>query len=308
MENLNILITGSNGLIGSYLYNFLSGNNFNVVGIDSIVGPTVDLQFDLIDTDGFEKELDIIKPNIIIHTAAVKSLKECEENNDKSWRINVESTSKIVEFFKKHNGKVIYISSDVVFDGKEGAYKESDKPSPINFYGKTKYASEKLIMTLNDYAICRTALVIGDLNNDNRIKLIKEIDSGEPLNNQSLLPYYILEKLSRNEKIKLPNSIISSPTDVRLLGVSILNIIQKNLKGIFHCVGSEAISRYDFAIKVAEHFHEDKKIIDIDDDEILSIRPKNLSMEFSETYNSIGILEKDWDVNSLLNKINKTKK
>lgn len=302
MKNTKILITGSAGLIGSHLYKSL-GESFTVIGLDIKPGPTVDFYLDLKDSVLLGNKLKEIAPNIIIHAGAAKSLMECENNKIDSWLSNVNSTLEIVKFAKENNKKVIYISSDVVFDGEEGNYTEDDKPNPINFYGKTKYASEILVSTLGQHAICRTALVIGNINDLDKTRLKEEVTSGTPLNNQSLLPYYILEKLNRGENVKLPNKIISSPTHVELLSVAIYKIISENICGVFHTVGSEPISRFEFASRIAEFFKLEKKLINVDEGEILAIRPKNLSMNFDKTYKILNLSKQDWNIESILNKL-----
>lgn len=302
MNNTKIFITGSAGLIGSSLYTVLKQTDFVVYGIDSVEGISVDCVLDASLKTQLRQKLDEFNPQIIIHAAAIKSLVGCEDDKLRSWNVNVESTSEIVQYAKIHDVKIIYISSDVVFDGKIGNYKECDLPNPINWYGTTKYHSELLIREIPNSVICRTALVLGNLRENDKKQLGIELES-DVLNNQSLLPYFVLDKLKKGQRVMLPNQIISSPTHIDLLKTTVVEIIKKNLKGIYHCTGSEPVSRYDFAIKIARVFNLSEDLIGINESNILAIRPKNLSMNVKKTYEEIGLKISDWNIESLINKL-----
>lgn len=302
MNNTKIFITGSAGLIGSSLYTVLKQTDFVVYGVDSAEGISVDCVLDVSLKAQLKQKLNEFNPQIIIHAAAIKSLTNCEDDKLRSWDVNVESTAEIVQYAKIHDVKIVYISSDVVFDGKVGNYKEIDQPNPINWYGTTKYHSELLIREIPNSVICRTALVLGNLRDGDKKQLVIELES-DVLNNQSLLPYFVLDRLKNGQKVMLPNQIISSPTHIDLLKTAVIELIKKNLKGIYHCTGSEPVSRYDFAIKIAEFFNLDKTLIEVDESNILAIRPKNLSMNVKNTYEEIGLKISDWNIENLINKL-----
>ena len=232
----------------------------------------------------------------------MKGLVECEVNKIKAWDINVGSTEVIVHYAKKNGQKVIYISSDVVFDGVNGNYKESDLPNPINWYGTTKYHSELLVKQIPNYAICRTALVIGNLRKEDEDILNSEIKK-DNLSVQSLFPYFLIKKMLKDEKVKFSDKTISSPTHVDLLLISIYKIIKMDVEGIFHTTGSEAVSRYDFAIKIAEYLKFDKKLIKKGSHSDYILRPKNLNMNISATYKKIGLKNEDWNIENLIKRI-----
>ena len=100
-----------------------------------------------------------IKPNIIIHTAGLIHPLTCEENKELAWEINVIGTKNILDCSREFKSKLVYISTDYVFDGKNNPYDELDQPNPLNYYGQTKFESEKLISSLDDYLIIRTAWI-----------------------------------------------------------------------------------------------------------------------------------------------------
>lgn len=272
-----ILITGSDGLIGSSLYAYLKSKNFSVVGVDVNNSKFVDIVLDISNKLKFSETLVKVSPHIIIHTATMKGLAECETNKIKAWNINVGSTEVIVQHAKNNDLKVLYISSDMVFDGVNGNYKENDLPNPINWYGTTKYHSELLIKQISNYAICRTALVIADLRKEDKNILDSEMKKND-LSVQSLFPYFLINKMLKNKLVKFSDKTISSPTHIDLLLISIYKIIKMDTKGVLHITGSESISRYNFAIKIARYLKLDKKLIkkDLHSDYIL--RPKNLKV------------------------------
>lgn len=297
-----ILITGSAGLIGSSLYVYLKSNGFFVVGVDVNNSKFVDIVLDISNKIKFNQALVKISPNIIIHTAAMKGLVECEANKIKAWNINVGSTEVIVQFAKNNDLKVVYISSDVVFDGVNGNYKESDLPNPINWYGTTKHHSELLIKQISNYAICRTALVIAGLRKEDKNTLNSEIKKNY-LSVQSLFPYFLINKILKNKLVKFSDKTISSPTHIDLLLISIYKIIEMDTKGVLHIMGSESISRYNFAIKIAGYLKLDKKLIKKNLHSDYVLRPKNLAMNVDYTYKKINLEKKDWNVDSLIKKI-----
>ncbi len=302
MNNPKIFITGSAGLIGSSLYSAFKGEGFVVYGVDCISGACVDCMVDVSVKTKLNQKLNEFQPQIIIHSAAIKGLADCENDKLKSWYVNVESTAEIVQYAKTRDVKIVYISSDIVFDGKMGNYSENDLPNPINWYGTTKYHSELLVREIPNSAICRTALVLGLLRESDRVQLAKELKS-DTLNNQSLLPYFVINRLNKNQKVTLSNKTISSPTHIDLLKMSILIIVNRNLRGVYHCIGSESISRYSLAVRIADFFGLDKNLIEIDELNTLVIRPKNLSMDITKTYEEIGLKISDWNIESTINKL-----
>jgi len=302
-NHLKILITGSSGLIGGSIYNYLAAVGHTVCGVDLFGSQTTDVIVDILDRDALLKCLGSICPDIIIHCAGIKDLVTCEENKERAWNTNVESSQEIVLYANRNDVKIIFISSDVVFDGAKGDYKENDLPNPINWYGKTKYHSELLFQKIGNHAICRTALVLGPLNDTYKNYLADELDLGV-LSNQSLLPYFIYSKLVNDEELLLSKETVSSPIHVDLLSQMLVLIIEKDLRGVFHCTGSEPISRLGFAFKIADHYGLSTTSIKNDTSRDLLIRPKNLSMGVDDTYSKLGLSIDSGDIKSLIIRLN----
>ncbi len=288
MNNQKILVTGANGFIGKNIFFSLKDKEFDVQGIDKLSDLTDIQQIDVSDKEEFSEYLDKNDFEVIIHCAAIKGLEDCEKNKEKSFRTNTLSTEYIKDYCIKKKCKPIYISSDVVFNGKQGSYKEDDLAVPLNWYGKTKAFSEIILRQIPSATICRTALVIGKIDEDYKQILAKEIKR-DVLYNQTLLPQYIKERLVLGQNVKLPKAIISSPTPVELLVDSIISIIQGNISGIFHTAGVDSLSRYDFGVLVSDLLGFGRKNILVDNSKTSSLRPKNIGLSTKYTYKKLNI-------------------
>lgn len=306
-----ILITGSSGLIGSYLYKNLEIEGHQVVGIDKYNGSdSVDFTFDITNKKILQSTLDHINPKIIIHTAAMKDLRTCEQNPRKAFQTNYDSTLDLINYVKmKTDRKIIYISSDVVFDGRFGNYKVDSIPNPINIYGKTKCQSEIALSGIDNSTICRTAMVLKEnINLDlPSIAIQKEINN-KVLLNQSLFIEYVYYSLKRNKHIYMSKDFISNPTPLSLLLLQIERIIKKNITGILHTCGPIKISRYDFAKQIAKNYSLNSDLIISSEEGVLSYRPRDISLDVNSTYRLLDLNEEDWDILSIIkNSIKKDK-
>lgn len=284
----------------------LHKGGYRVIGIDNTTSKSV--KGDILNCDvsrevPLNKILNKFKPKVIIHCAAIKNLPECEENKEKSFATNVLSTEFLCNYARKSNAKLIYISSDVVFDGSKGNYSELDQLNPINWYGKTKAFSEILVRRVPNSAICRTALVIGKLPEFYK-KILKDEIESDIIVNQTLFPQYIFSRLKKGKSVVLPSTIVSNPTPVDLLCEFILKIISKDATGIFHTVGPDSVSRYQFACLISENFKFDSKKILINDKNISPLRPRNISLNSKSTFKLLGLDSENWRLKSCLS--NKT--
>ncbi len=197
-------------------------------------------------------------PQIIINAAAYTDVDGCEIHKDKAWAVNVGGVRNLVNLCKEQNIKLIHISTDYIFNGEDGPYSEDDPPDPVSFYGETKLESEKIIKESGiDYLIVRTNVLYG---------------FGKNVKSNFLL--WLLEKLSQNEKIKIVTDQFNNPTLADNLSLCILEMVKKNFSGTYHIAGSEYLSRYDFAIKVADKFNFDKNNILPTKTEILQQKAK----------------------------------
>ncbi len=183
-----------------------------------------------------------IKPDAIVHTAAYTDVDGCESNKETAYKINVKGTKNVATVAKSLNAKLVYISTDYVFDGKKGMYKEEDKPKPINYYGYTKLRGEEIVKEIcSNWIIARTCVLYGK----------------EKYN----FVTWIINELKNSRNINVVTDQFITPTYNLDISQQILELIKKEKTGIFHTAGSERISRYDFALKIAEIFNLDNTLI-----------------------------------------------
>jgi dTDP-4-dehydrorhamnose reductase len=152
--------------------------------------------------------------------------------------VNVGAVKNLVKVCQEHKIKLIHLSTDYIFDGENGPYSEDDPPNPVNFYGKTKLESEDVIKQSGiDSLIVRTNVLYG---------------FGKRVKRNFL--FWLLEKLSTGDKLEIVTDQFNNPTLADNLSECILEMIERDLTGVFHMGGAEYLSRYDFAVKVAEKF------------------------------------------------------
>lgn len=229
-----ILILGSNSLVGNSLVKKLSKKYSVFTTYHTKKTNQDDLKIDLQVEETLKKAFLISKPDIVINLCGIyKNLDYCEKNKKIVMSINGKSLKTISKISNKYNSFLIGFSSDFVFDGKIGNYKESDQVSPINYYGKTKVIGEKNILeNANDYCIIRTSMIYGK----NQLR--------------NTLADMILDKVKKGEELKLINDQFMTPTYLENFSKMLTEIIEINYKGIIHLAGPEKMSRYDFAKKL----------------------------------------------------------
>jgi len=264
---VKVLITGANGYIGSNLRRYLRNNGFDVYAVTSKkLEDSKVFQIDITNANSIFSIIKEIKPDVIIHTAALSNLRKCEENKTLAKKINVDVTKSIINSINRVNSKIklIFFSSDYVFDGKKGNYKEDDRVNPTTFYGKTKAISESDIKNnLKNYIILRTSAVFGR--------------GGGKLFN------FILQFLHQGKQIKVYEDAFFTPTYIDYLTSSVKELIEIDFKGTIHIAGYEKISRFIFAVSVAEVLGKDKNLIKpikLQGDELLA-RDSSLNTDFS---------------------------
>lgn len=241
----NVLIIGASGFLGKELYKVFSlDKEYHTYG--TCLKNEI-LNFEHLDVTNLENVNNVFlrtKPNIVIITAALTNVEYCEVNKEDAYKINVIGIKNVIRLCKTYSSKVIYVSTEYVFDGNNGPYDETCPVSPINYYGRTKLQGEEIIQdNINDYLIARTTVVYGwDLNSKNFIM-------------------QLIKNLSENKFMKVPNDQISSPTYCPNLARMIKESCDRNILGVINMVGSDIKNRYYFAIKAAEILNLNIKLL-----------------------------------------------
>ena len=282
---MNVLITGANGLLGSFLVPELIKHGYNVIatgkGMSRLApssGPGK-LDYQVLDiTDGMrvEEMIQNARPDIIIHAAALTQADYCETHMAECWDVNVTATRFIIEAAKKTNAFLIYVSTDFIFDGKSGPYVETDQPAPVNYYGCSKMVAEKAVMQSGlSWSIARTVLVYGNSASVSRSNIIS----------------WAAEKLQKGEKIRVVNDQYRTPTFTGDLAKGIRLIAEKKATGIFHLSGKDLLTPYDMAIATAEYLYLDKNLIEKVDAAVFSqpaARPLKTGFNIEKARKELG--------------------
>ncbi len=254
-----LFIIGIGGLTGSKLVE-IGKDDFEISGSYNYRDPQLsivkNIKLDISNSKKVKEILEEIKPDIVINTAGINNVDYCEKYPDEAAKINIQAVKEICQITKEMGIKFIQLSSDSVFDGtKQLPYEETDNPKPINYYGKTKIESEKIVLENPNNVVARASVLYGYLPyNLSQIESSskKSINFGQ----------WLINKLILNEKVKIITDEYSSPIIADDFARSILHIIKHEGEGIFHSAPKLQITRYDFSIKIAKALGLSVKLIE----------------------------------------------
>jgi dTDP-4-dehydrorhamnose reductase len=266
---MKFLVTGASGLVGSYLIQVLESQNHTVYSCHNTLEPDygIPTKLNLINIHEVKNTLDQIKPDIIIHLAAMTNVDLCETQQDLANKINAQATNVLAREASKKNIFFIYVSTDYVFDGKNGMYKEHDIPNPIGEYGRSKLAGEIALNNLaSSWCIARTSTPFG-------IHKTKKS-----------FPVWVTENLESKKEIPVLTDQFTSPTYVPNLSRMLIEIATRQITGIIHVAGATRISRFQFAEMIADKLNLDKTLLKPTKIETMNWkapRPKDSSLDVS---------------------------
>jgi dTDP-4-dehydrorhamnose reductase len=253
---MKILVTGANGLLGQHLVKQLLEKGYTVIatgrGEARIAFEGWGQQFaylpmDIADATSVQAVMDAVKPEVMVHAAAMTQVDICERDPELCERINVTGTSLVLVDAEVYCKQFIYISTDFVFDGEAGNYKEEDDLKPISYYGFTKMQAEAITETSTiPWAIVRTCLVYGNTLQGTRSNIIT----------------WVKESLEQGKPIKVVADQWRTPTYVEDLAKGIVLIIEKQATGIYHISGKDLVTPYDMALQTADLFQLDNSKIE----------------------------------------------
>ncbi|MEZ0542113.1 SDR family oxidoreductase [Fibrella arboris] len=250
---MKILITGANGLLGQKLVGLLA-NQSDVELVATARGtnrlPTATgytyLAMDITDRQQVLDVIAQVRPDAVIHGAAMTDVDKCELDKDGCWAQNVTAVEHIVEACRAVNAFLCHVSTDFIFDGSAGPYTEAAEGNPISFYGWSKYAAEKVVINSGlDWAIARTVLVYGIAHDMSRSNII----------------LWVKKSLEEGKTIKVVTDQFRSPTLAEDLAAGCALIAQKQATGIFNISGKEVLTPHEMAIQTADYFGLDKSLI-----------------------------------------------
>lgn len=264
---MKVFIVGASGFVGGAMYEYMSKEHetygsFYSNPVDGLV------RLDIKDKSEIKTILTSFKPDVIIHPAANPNVEYCEANSKETWEVNVEGSKNLIDAAREIGAKLVYFSSDYVFDGDDGPYSESDAPNPINEYGVQKLTVERLIENnLQDHLVIRITVVYGwEINGKNFVMRL-------------------IEKLKNGASINVPFDQIGSPTYVNNIALIVKELIESNKNGVYHVAGADLMDRYTFARKVAEVFGlNDSLLIPVSTSQLgqMAKRPLNAGMRIEK--------------------------
>lgn len=266
---MKILITGMSGLLGSNLA-FLYGeeHRHDIIGVSRTLCyiPNTKLyQMDLNNLAAFESLIDIERPDVVIHCMAMVNVDACEKSPKDAFRANVYVSQRIANICAVRSIKMVYISTDAVFDGKKsGLYKEADKPNTINVYAETKLQGEYAVLSASPQHLVLRTNIYG-------FNVLNKYSFGE----------WILYSLLENKTLTMFIDVIFSPILVNELAQIIEKCLTCQLAGLYHACGSGNISKYEFACELKKQFRIGQGYIlpiSIDEFPLHAKRSKNMGM------------------------------
>jgi len=273
-----IMVTGASGLLGSTMIVVARERGEEATGVYHTHpvaipgGPCV--RADLTREEEVSQLVARFEPDWIIHTAALTSVDYCEDHPEEARLANREATRLLAEAARDAGSFLVYISTDSVFDGARGGYREEDDPGPLNVYAKSKLAGEEAVRrTLRRYLILRTSIY------------------GWNLQRKLSLAEWMLAQLESGEPITAFTDASFSPILVNDLAEVILDMRTRALSGLYHAGGSEPTSKYGFACVLADVFGLRKDLIQpgsVDEADLRARRPKNISLATEKITRDMG--------------------
>ncbi|WP_456459668.1 SDR family oxidoreductase [Reichenbachiella sp.] len=250
---MKILITGSNGLLGQKLVKLLLDQGVDLVAtacgtnrIDYLSTPFEYCELDITNQDQVNEVIGKYQPNAVIHTAAMTNVDQCEQEQAGCRKLNVDAVKYLVEACERHNVHLVHLSTDFIFDGEDGPYKEDDKANPISYYGQSKLDAEEIVKAAKcKWAILRTVLVYGITPGMSRSNII----------------LWVKENLENGKPLKIVDDQWRTPTLAEDLAMGCFLAATKGATGVFNISGEEMLTPFDMAKQTADYFDLDFSLV-----------------------------------------------
>lgn len=241
-----LLITGGSGFVGQNLAEFFARRCPVVTTYlnshAAHASHAQSIQLDVRDSEATLDAFERVAPDAVIHAAGNKNVRFCEDHPDEAYRVNAEGTRNVARACRRVGAKLLYLSTDLVFGGVDGNYKETDDPRPASVYGKTKLEGERLALEElgDEAAVCRSGGIYG---------------------RRSPLLSWLAAELCAGRVVDCFVDVFNTPTYAENLAEMFEAVIAKRLKGVFHTAGRERVSRFDFFRSYALAFGLDLNLL-----------------------------------------------
>ena len=275
--DLSLLVTGASGLLGSKIVRIAVARGCEVYSAYNEHYPSLGkpVKLNITDQVSVRRVIDELKPEVIIHAAAMTNVDRCELDKDLALKINYEGTVNVARAARGVGAFLIYISTDYVFKGDKGLYTEDDYTNPVNFYGYSKLKGEEAVKEiLDEYCIARTSVLYGSKPARGKVNFI----------------LWLINKLKKGEFVKIVSDQFISPTFNTNLAEMLLEVADRKLIGVYHLAGASRVSRLDLAFKLAEIFNLNGSLIrsaKMSNMNWVAKRPKDSSLDVSKAIKTL---------------------
>jgi len=261
-----ILITGVSGLLGNNLAYYFR-DDYIVLGFYSkhpvVIDGVETREANILSGKIFKRSIEEICPDVVIHCASLTDVDFCENNRDLTKQVNVVGSRLVAQSLKNTKAKLIYISTDSVYDGNKGNFKETDKVKPQNYYGFTKYQGEREVLKLPGSLVLRTNIF------------------GWNIQDKTSIAEWIIRRLLKNKQVNgFEDTYFSSIYTFEFARIMKL-ALEEDLKEVYNCASRTSLSKYEFALELARQFDMDVSLVNpisIDDFGFRAKRGKNLTL------------------------------
>lgn len=248
-----ILVTGSNGLLGQKITEkILVEGRVKLIATSKgsnrypITNGYEYAEMDILNPEQVKQVIEKYKPDTIIHTAAMTNVDTAEANKERCHQLNVDAVQTLLSLCEERNIQFIHLSTDFVFDGADGPYKEEDAVNPLSYYGESKVLAEELLKSSKaNWVILRTILIYGITSDMSRSNIV----------------LWAKGALEKAMPINVVNDQWRMPTLAEDLAEACLLAVEKNAQGIYHVSGKDYMSIADLVRKVADYWGLDKSIL-----------------------------------------------
>jgi dTDP-4-dehydrorhamnose reductase len=236
-----IVVTGASGLLGVSVVTLARDLGREVIGICHrnllrVPGARI-CGVDLTDRKAVRAFFAPLRPASIIHCAAATNVDWCEDHPEEADQVNVQASSFLAEIAQELNARFVYISTDSVFDGKRGNYSETDPPAPLSVYANSKWRGEREVLRRHSSPL-----------------IVRVIIYGWSAQSKPSFAEWILDEIAAGRQVHGFSDVYFCPLLANDLAEVLLTMLDGGLSGIYHAAGSERISKYDFAKRVAMTF------------------------------------------------------
>lgn len=272
-----LLVTGASGLLGLNLCLEACGEH-EVVGLTNSHGlhgaPFQVLQTDLAQPGEFARVMAAVRPDWVVHAAALAVIDACEKAPALSARLNAALPGEVAEECRRHGARLVHLSTDAVFDGVRGDYSEGDAPNPQGVYARDKLAGEQAVAAANpEAAVARVNFY------------------GWSLAGRRSLAEFFFYNLSDGRQVNGFTDVLFCPLLANQLGRVLLEMLAKGLSGVFHALSREHLSKYEFGVRLARRFGLDEGLIRpmrVADSELVAKRSPNLTLRVDRLESALG--------------------